>query len=211
MENDFQTFEKALTSKDIAAMIGIAESTVRKYAAALEEAGYPFSKDGTGEKAARIFTESDAMVMRHLKELRERTNVPVEQAAQLISAKHPKGMIQVAAFDATGVKPDYEAVINAINERHEERYTSLEEKVDSLMELNKALLDRLDQRDAVIGELAESLNAQKAIAAAGVDSREERERARDEKLMQILRELQETKAAANKPIWQRLFGGKAQN
>lgn len=217
MDNDFQTFEKALTSKDIAAMIGIAESTVRKYAASLEEAGYPFSKDGTGEKAARIFTDSDAMVMRHLKDLREKTNVAVEQAAQLIAAKHPKGMTkasdkhsrgmtQLAAFDATVQKTDFDEAINAIKERHEERYTVLAQKVDSLMELNKALLDRLDQRNAVISELAESLHAQKAIAAAGDGQREERERDRDQKLMHILRELQETKAAANKSVWKRIFG-----
>lgn len=206
MENDFQTFEKALTSKDIAAMIGIAESTVRKYAAALEEAGYPFSKDGTGEKAARIFTEPDAMVMRHLKELREKTNIPVDQAAQLIASKHPKGMTQVAAFDATASKIDYNTLINAINERHDERYTTLEDKVDSLMELNKKLLERLDQRDAVIGELVESLNTQKAIANTGEDLKEERERERDQKLMQILRELQEAREEANKPVWKRIFG-----
>lgn len=206
MDNDFQTFEKALTSKDIAAMIGIAESTVRKYAAALEEAGYPFSKDGTGEKAARIFTEPDAMVMRHLKELREKTNIPVEQAAQLIASKHPKGMTQVAAFDATASKIDYNTLINAINERHDERYTTLEDKVDSLMELNKKLLERLDQRDAVINELVESLNTQKAIANTGEDLKEERERERDQKLMQILRELQEAREEANKPVWKRIFG-----
>ncbi|NHN33552.1 hypothetical protein [Paenibacillus agricola] len=206
MGNDFQTFEKALTSKDIAAMIGIAESTVRKYAAALEEAGYPFTKDGTGEKAARIFTEPDAMVMRHLKELREKTNIPVEQAAQLISSKHPKGMTQAAAFNATALKPNYDTVINAINERHEERYTSLESKMDSLMELNKALLERLDKRDAVIQELAETLNTQKAIAAADEDRLEERDRKRDEQVTQILQEIREAKQLAGKSVWSRIFG-----
>jgi DNA-binding transcriptional MerR regulator len=195
MNNDFQTFERALTSKDIAAMIDIAESTVRKYAAALEGAGYPFTKDGEGEKAARIFTESDAMVIRHLKDLREKTNIPVEQAAQLISAKHPKGMTQVAAFDAIAPKVDLDAVINAINERHDKRYSDLETKVDSLMDLNKALLERLDKREQAA-----------AIAAASEDQREEREKERDAKLTQVLREIQEAKAAANKSVWSRLFG-----
>jgi DNA-binding transcriptional MerR regulator len=206
MDNDFQTFEKALTSKDIAAMIGIAESTVRKYAAALEDAGYPFLKDGAGEKAARIFTESDAMVIRHLKELREKTNIPVEQAAQLVASKHPKGMTQTMSFNAMAEKTDYDTVISAVNERHEERYTLLEEKMDSLMELNKALLDRLDKRDAVIHELAETLNTQKAIAAAGEDRQEERDRKRDEQVMQILQEIREAKHLAGKSVWSRLFG-----
>jgi hypothetical protein len=206
MNNDFQTFERALTSKDIAAMIDIAESTVRKYAAALEGAGYPFTKDGEGEKAARIFTESDAMVIRHLKDLREKTNIPVEQAAQLISAKHPKGMTQVAAFDAIASKVDLDTVINAINERHDKRYSDLEAKVDSLMDLNKALLERLDEREQAVQRLTEIMTAQKAIAAASEDQREEREKERDAKLTHVLREIQEAKAAANKSVWSRLFG-----
>jgi hypothetical protein len=140
MEKEFRTFERVLTSKDIASMIDIAESTVRKYAAALESAGYPFTKDGEGEKAARIFTEADAMVIRHLKDLREKTNIPVEQAAQIVSSKHPKGMIQIAAFEAIATKVDLDTVINDINERYDARYSGLEEKVDSLIDLNKAIL-----------------------------------------------------------------------
>lgn len=214
MENDFQSFEKALTSKDIAAMVGIAESTVRKYAAALEDAGYPFTKDGDGEKAARIFTGSDAMVMRHLKELREKANVPVEQAAQIVASKHPKGMLQVAAFDATAFRPNIDMLISTINERHEERYSALEMKVDEqsaqiekLIEMNSALFTALDELSTNNSRLTEIVTAQKAIAAGSEDQREERERLRDEKLTQVLREIQEAKAAANKSVWKRIFGG----
>jgi DNA-binding transcriptional MerR regulator len=208
MNNDFTTFEKALTSKDIAAMVGIAESTVRKYAAALEDAGYPFTKDGAGEKAPRIFTEGDAMVMRHLKDLREKTNIPVEQAAQLISSKHPKGMTQVAAFDDIAQKADLNMIINSINERHDERYTALEEKVNVLLEFNKALLERLEERENSLQNLTEIVTEQKSISAAGESRQEQRLREHDEKLTEVLREIREAKQQAGKSVWSRIFGGK---
>lgn len=208
MENDSQTFEKALTSKDIAAMIGIAESTVRKYAAALEDAGYPFTKDGDGEKAARIFTTADAMVIRHLKELREKTQIPVDQASQLIAAKHPKhsSTLQVAAFDATVDKADIEAIVNVIHERHEERYSALELKVDALLEFNKALLERLDERDKAIQQLTDIVTSHKEIATVGASRQEERERERDAQVTQLLREIQETKQLVGRSVWKRMFG-----
>jgi hypothetical protein len=74
------------------------------------------------------------------------------------------------------------------------------------MELNKVLLERLDKRDTVIHELAETLNTQKAIAAAGEDRQEERDRKRDEQVMQILQEIREAKHLAGKSVWSRLFG-----
>jgi len=144
------------------------------------------------------------MVIRHLKDLRDKTNLPVEQAAQLISAKHPKGMTQVTAFDAIAPKADIDTIINAINERHDKRYSHLEAKIDALMDLNKALLERLDEREQSVQQLTEIMMAQKAIAAAG--EREEREKERDAKITQVLREIQEAKVAANKSVWSRLFG-----
>ncbi|MCR8636958.1 hypothetical protein [Paenibacillus radicis (ex Xue et al. 2023)] len=229
MDNDFQKFEKALTSKDIAAMIGIAESTVRKYAAALEDAGYPFTKDGDGEKAPRIFTESDAMVMRHLKELREKSNLPVEQAAQLISAKHPKGTLQIAASNAIAPITDYNTIINAIHERHDKRFDALEEKINGINKFNEVLLERLDERDDVIRVLQEALAVQKALAATtestvqqqiqnavdtALDRHNERLKSDKAEMITYMREQLATKqeiAAAveeerNKSIWKRIFG-----
>jgi hypothetical protein len=40
-----------------------------------------------------------------------------------VSSKHPKGMTQTVAFNAMAQKTDYDTVINAVNERYEERYT----------------------------------------------------------------------------------------
>ena len=46
-----------------------------------------------------------------------------------------------------------------------ERYEELEAKVESLVEMNRALFARLDERENAIRQLTEIVTAQKAIAA----------------------------------------------
>ena len=54
---------KEYSTKDIANMVDIAESTVRKYAQALEKAGYRFRKT---ENGSRIYTDNDVFVFKEV-------------------------------------------------------------------------------------------------------------------------------------------------
>ncbi|MCZ4287240.1 DUF3967 domain-containing protein, partial [Marinobacter salarius] len=61
--------------------------------------------------------------------------------------------------------------------------------------------------DNAIRQLTEIVTAQKAISAGADHEREQRERERDEKLTQVLREIQEAKAASGKKPWLKRIGG----
>ncbi|RBW67286.1 DUF3967 domain-containing protein [Bacillus taeanensis] len=171
MTDNTETTEKAYTTKDIALMIDIAEPTVRKYAQTLEKAGYQFIK---GENGNRIFIENDAMVIRHLKELRKKTNISVEQAANVVVSKHEKKPIQGVSLPDIPQNPQYD-----------ERYEQLEKKIDQQNEMIEKLITTLEERD----------------------------KKRDEMLMQHIREVQETKkllleesSESKKGFFAKLFG-----
>lgn len=72
---------KEYGTKDIANMVDIAESTVRKYAQALEKAGYRFIKN---ENGFRIYTDNDVFVFNEVKNLSKKNAMPVERIAKMI-------------------------------------------------------------------------------------------------------------------------------
>lgn len=133
MENDIQQVKKTYTTKDVATLLDMAISTVRKYAQYLEKAGYLIIKT---EGKARIFTESDIMVLRYLKELRDNTNITVEQATNVVVEKFNKEEIQVASSEDTAIIMQYE-----------KRYEEMESKLNEQTELIKKLSVRLDKTE----------------------------------------------------------------
>ncbi|MDT2262665.1 hypothetical protein P7H12_01920 [Paenibacillus larvae] len=71
------------TTKDMAAMLGIETVTVRKYALALEKAGYIISRD---DKDRRTYSDVDAMALQQLFTLRERSGMTVEKSAEMVAS-----------------------------------------------------------------------------------------------------------------------------
>lgn len=121
MEHDMM---KRLATKDLAEMLGVEAVTVRKYAVALEKAGYAFERSAGDH---RLYSSKDAMVMSQLKALRERSGLSVEMAANVVVSKHGEASEIVAVSQNA---PDA-----AVWERYEKLYAGLEEKIAVLTEL----------------------------------------------------------------------------
>lgn len=172
--------EKRYGTKDLAHMLGIEPVTVRKYASALERAGYIVERS---ENDRRLFSEKDAMVFHQLKALRDHNGLSVETAAMIVATKH----LQASESVSLAVRSEE----NAIRTRYEKRFDDLETKVHQLIEINQTLLARIERR-------------------------ERWEEERDRQLMEVLREMRETKkqlAAVHeekkRSSWlNRLFGGR---
>lgn len=118
MMNDM---DKRFGSKELSEMLGVEAVTVRKYAAALEKAGYIFERS---DKDHRLYTSQDAMVFQHLKSLREHSGLNVESASNVVVSRH-----QVASESVALVPKLYEP------DRYAEQYRNLDEKIDRLTEL----------------------------------------------------------------------------
>lgn len=67
----------AFYSKDVSDNLEITASTLRKWSAMLEDTGYPFRKNGKGQ---RLYYEKDIVALRHLKWLAQNEGMALENA-----------------------------------------------------------------------------------------------------------------------------------
>lgn len=189
--------DRYYTPKEMSEMLSIEPVTLRKYSIALEKAGYIFIRNDSDH---RLYTERDVISLQHLKALRERNALNVDNAAMAVTTR----FFQVNGPSETVTHGENLPVL-----ADTERYEALESKVDAqaeqiaqLIELNQRLIERLDERDAHINELVNVVTAQRELAAA----RGEEESERDRKLTEVLRMLQEAKEERSKSFIARLFG-----
>lgn len=140
-------------SKEIAEILGIKPVTVRKYAAALEDAGYIISRSDSGH---RTYSEVDATVFRELQVLCERSNAVTRGDMGTTMLECAKILMVVA--------PAVVQQQTALMERYEERYTEMMGVIESLREQNERLNKRLDEQNNNISViLREVLNTKKMM------------------------------------------------
>lgn len=145
-----------LGTKDIAEILKIEAVTVRKYARALEDAGYNVEHDGNGR---RKYSEVDVTSLRELQALRERTGLNVEKCAEVVAARH-----RGASESVTLVKNQED---KQLIERYEERYNEMVQMMETMNEQNERLLKRFeDQNNNISVILREVLETKRLVAVA---------------------------------------------
>lgn len=160
--------KKPYWSKEIADMLGIGTSTLRKWCLILERNGYRFLRD---EHDRRAYTEHDAIALRKLKDLTEHRGMTLDNASIVVIETLNRDKSQTVTLSATpGTK--------RANERHDEIMAKLESVIEEQKAFNKVLLDRLNQQQEYIDErlnkrdellmktLREELETRKQLAAA---------------------------------------------
>ncbi|PQZ48608.1 hypothetical protein CQZ94_27675 [Bacillus sp. MYb209] len=166
---------------EVAKDIGIGSSTLRKYCLALEEAGYFFERGNNNN--ARIFYHKDIATIEWLVEAVNKKNITLEQAINLvITSVTENGIATVAVMDSVA---------------DSEHIKTLGERIERLEQLNLELIQRLDQQSKLLQET----NNQRIM----------REEQGDVQLIQVLREIQDSKRLIvaleqKKSFWIRLFG-----
>lgn len=123
-----------LGSKEISQMLGVQAVTVRKYAAALEKAGYSVSKSASGH---REYTEVDATVFRQLKALCEQSGMTLELAANVVVSRNQRASESVAPAVIEGE--------SKVIEQYNERYNDALKVIGELVEQNRAQADQMDR------------------------------------------------------------------
>ncbi|HHC3419118.1 TPA: hypothetical protein ACN7HN_005482 [Klebsiella pneumoniae] len=91
-----EVIDLPLGTKEIADTLKISESAVRKYALALEKAGYEFEKSGT----ARLFKHHDVEVFRKINKLTENSKLNVEYAVTVVMSRNTQTTSTVAGSNA---------------------------------------------------------------------------------------------------------------
>lgn len=175
MTIDIQETQTVYNSNDVATLLKIQESTLRKYCLMLEEAGYKFHKNEFGHRG---FLNDDVIALKRLLEIKKHPDMTLKQACNaVVSWLKDKS---VTDHDTTDITK---------NERHNDSYEELLNRFEAFTEqqenFNKELIEQLKKQQSYIeNSLLE----------------------RDKKLMEALRETQETRkliaaAEENKKPW----------
>jgi DNA-binding transcriptional MerR regulator len=161
------------STKDIANMTDIAESTVRKYALLLEGHGYVFNRNISGY---RVFTKQDVDVFLEFKNV-SKGEKSVEEAAKIIADKYiakPNTNDESTSDDTQsgqGLERDMLAdlikKVDVLTDMNEKQNKFNEELLKRLEQQQKYIDTRLNDRDQMLMEsLRQSQETQKLLAAA---------------------------------------------
>lgn len=169
MSNNTNNEKTLFNSGDMAAMVKVQESTIRKYCNMLEKSGYQFVRNDFNH---RVFRNEDVIAFRRLIEIKKHPDMTLTQACNSVVAwvKERHTDTEISSSDL------HDTLNNEADLRHEERYNDLLKEFQEFKEqqdhFNKELLLQLKNQHEYIEKSLEK---------------------RDQSLMQSLRETQETK------------------
>ncbi|MDM5040944.1 DUF3967 domain-containing protein [Bacillus sp. OR-18] len=184
--------EIVYTANEVYNRLGVSGSTLRKYSDVLEREGYEVRKNSRGR---REYTEFDVVLLQHLVELSKEDGMTLEKAAKLIAKQFG---IANKKEESQGTYP----VPYQMQYQFQQQYSAMIEEINkmqqaNLLEMEKRLGDRMDQRNKLIEEDIKERN--KLIREDMKDRKEREERIekrlelRDDNLMKMVREIQDAK------------------
>ncbi|AKR13188.1 hypothetical protein AC241_31545 (plasmid) [Bacillus thuringiensis] len=191
--------EIVYTSNEVYSRLGISGSTLRKYSDVLEREGFDVRKNTRGR---REYTEFDVVLIEQLVELSKQDGMTLEKAAKMIAKQFG---IDNKKEESQGT----DLVPYQMQYQFQQQYSAMIEEINkvqqaNLLEMEKRLGDRIDQRNKLIEEdMNDRKEREKRI--------EKRLELRDDNLMKMVREIQDAKrtivsaqeeiAAAKKKSW----------
>ncbi|WP_439873348.1 DUF3967 domain-containing protein (plasmid) [Bacillus mycoides] len=189
---------------DVAEQLNIQSSTLRKYADVLEKEGYTFIKN---ERGHRKYRESDVMVFRKVINLKNDTDMTLENATKQIVSWHQG--VEVLPLERHKVEryeePDFNAT--TLQTMLQDQNEVIEKQNELLQELSKRLIEqdqRFAQRESELLSAIQTIQESQVLIATNSSEDVAKDQGRDEMLMQTIREVQEVKkmiAASKDKKW----------
>ncbi|KXY54467.1 hypothetical protein AT261_05930 [Bacillus cereus] len=191
--------EVVYTSSEVYSRLGVSGSTLRKYSDVLEREGYDVRKNSRGR---REYTEFDIVLIEQLVELSKQDGMTLEKASKMIAK-------QFGIANKREESQGTDSVPYQMQYQFQQQYSAMVEEINkvqqaNLIEMEKRLIDRIDQRNTLIEEdMKDRKEREERI--------EKRLELRDDNLMKMVREIQEAKrtivsaqeeiAAAKRKSW----------
>lgn len=150
---------KSYWSQEVAKLLGISTSTLRKWSIALEAAGYSFIRD---ENDKRAYLERDIMPLQKMRELLA-DGMGMENAANAVILRFAEQMSELGTV-----------AVRQHDERSSERYLEIVNQLQEFRQENQQLreyMERIDRRmqtqhEGITQLLREQLEVRKLLAAA---------------------------------------------
>lgn len=167
MEQNYNDDSIIMSPGDVSSLLGIKESTLRKYALILKDAGYHFY---VNEKGQRWYYNKDVIAFRKLTEIKQSPDMTLEQAANAVVAWFEQSNMSLSITDKTEEKSRYSDDIKAMKETIEQQNMLLQELVKKMDSQQRYIDQRLEERDKIfmqsIREAQEEKKALLEVAAA---------------------------------------------
>jgi DNA-binding transcriptional MerR regulator len=159
--------ERIYSPKDMADLLGIEASTLRKYANILEGVGYSFHKN---ERGHRGYYDKDVITLRKLKELSEHSDMTLEQSANAVMTWVNASDVSVNATNELAIYERFKSEIAELRDQVAYQQEILKQQTDLIMAMHQkidAQSQFLSNRDhAIMNGLREIQETRKLIAAA---------------------------------------------
>jgi DNA-binding transcriptional MerR regulator len=181
MSEDTNQSQILMNASEVCTLLGIKESTLRKYAGILKNAGYNFHVSQTGQRG---YFDKDVVILKKFISAKEHSDMTLDQAAKSIVS-------WVRHTDMSA--PDTNK--NMDNMRHDADIDELKELVRSQNSLVKELIQKIDDQQKYIDERLE-VRDRKLMESL----RESNDR-KEQQLLEIAAAKEEKKG-----FWSKLFG-----
>lgn len=150
---DHRTTEKAYWTNEVAEMVGVSDSTIRKWCIELEKNGYQFMK---GANDSRAYTEQDIFAIRKFQTLLKENKLTKESAAVLITEqfkqKENEGTPPVQVDNGVSPIRLLVAQIKSVEDRFAEMAETIEQQ-DRLLKVLSQQKDPIEERQQRITDM----------------------------------------------------------
>jgi DNA-binding transcriptional MerR regulator len=164
MTSDTNESQLLMNPSDVCTLLGIKESTLRKYALILKDAGYEFH---VNDKGQRGYFEKDVIVLKRFLEIKQNRDMTLEQAAEAVMAWVQQSNIAVSVIDKKQESERYNDDMKILKEMVAQQNELLKELMTRLDQQQKYIEESLKKRDEILMQsLKESMETRKMIAAA---------------------------------------------
>lgn len=158
-----QALQAVYGSSDIADVLQIQESTLRKYCLLLEKSGYEFLKNEQGHRA---FFDNDVIVLRKMIALKNDTDMTLEEAVKSVMAWRKGADITVRDTEEKQYIARYNDLMKEFKSFQEQQMKFNKELIREIRSQQEYIENRLEQRDQLLMQsIRESLEVRKEIAA----------------------------------------------
>lgn len=161
--NDTSDVEVIHDTTTVSKVLGVQESTLRKYCALMKKHGYEFHKNTVGH---RVFYETDIEVLRKIIELKNSGSLSLNEATKTILDSDIDDIDGISAVKDTSDMA-YDQLLEEFSLFKQQQQEFNTELLKQLRKQQDYIDNRLEQRDkALMLSLKESLEVRKEIASA---------------------------------------------
>ena len=163
MTDKTQSQQAVYGSSDVADLLKVQESTLRKYCLLLQDHNYSFLKN---ENGYRVFFDDDIIVLRKFLSLKNESDMTLNDAAKSVVAwKNGNDVSGVVTEDMRYISR-YNDLVDEFKKFQKDQEDFNRQLLSQLEKQNDYINKRLEQRDQVLMlTLRETLDAKKEIAA----------------------------------------------